>query len=134
MESYKVSNDPNFADKLAAVVGLYLDPPQNALVLCVDEKSRIQARLQTQRHHHSIRRLEHRQWRGDAHLPGTSPASGMAQLPAPYQTPESGSSTDPFDGMRTSKLSITHNSLKPKTICRGTTGDLTGGKRRSDWH
>ena len=48
MESYKVSNDPNFADKLAAVAGRSLDPPQNALVLCVDEKSRIQALDRTQ--------------------------------------------------------------------------------------
>ena len=48
VEHYKVSNDPDFADKLADVVGLYLDPPQNALVLCVDEKSPIQALDRTQ--------------------------------------------------------------------------------------
>ena len=43
VESFKVSNDPNFADKLEAIVGLYLNPPEHALVLCVDEKSQIQA-------------------------------------------------------------------------------------------
>ena len=41
--TFKVSNDPNFAEKLVDVVGLYLDPPEHALVLCVDEKSQIQA-------------------------------------------------------------------------------------------
>jgi len=41
VESFKVSNDPNFADKLEAIVGLYLNPPEHALVLSVDEKSQI---------------------------------------------------------------------------------------------
>jgi transposase len=48
IESFKVSNDPNFADKLEAIVGLYLNPPEHALVLCVDEKSQIQALDRTQ--------------------------------------------------------------------------------------
>jgi transposase len=47
--TFKVSNDPNFAEKLVDVVGLYLDPPEHALVLCVDEKSQIQALDRTQR-------------------------------------------------------------------------------------
>ena len=38
-----MSTDPEFAEKAADVVGLYLDPPENALVLCVDEKPHIQA-------------------------------------------------------------------------------------------
>ena len=46
--SFKVSNDPLFADKLEAIVGLYLDPPEHALVLSVDEKSQIQALDRTQ--------------------------------------------------------------------------------------
>ena len=46
--TFKVSNDPHFADKLIDVVGLYLDPPDHALVLCVDEKSQIQALDRTQ--------------------------------------------------------------------------------------
>src|ERR1700758_3266061 len=48
VESFKVSNDPEFADKLEAIVGLYLHPPEHALVLSVDEKSQIQALDRTQ--------------------------------------------------------------------------------------
>jgi transposase len=48
VESFKVSNDPLFADKLDAIVGLYLNPPEHALVLSVDEKSQIQALDRTQ--------------------------------------------------------------------------------------
>lgn len=47
--TFKVSNDPRFAEKLTDVVGLYLDPPEHALVLCVDEKSQIQALDRTQK-------------------------------------------------------------------------------------
>jgi len=43
VEKFKISNDPKFEDKVRDVVGLYLDPPARALVLCVDEKSQIQA-------------------------------------------------------------------------------------------
>lgn len=42
-ETFKLSTDPFFVDKVHDVVGLYLDPPERALVLCVDEKSQIQA-------------------------------------------------------------------------------------------
>jgi transposase len=47
-KTFKVSNDPQFAEKLEAVVGLYLNPPEHALVFCVDEKSQIQALDRTQ--------------------------------------------------------------------------------------
>lgn len=43
IETFKLSADPRFVEKLVDVVGLYLDPPDRALVLCVDEKSQIQA-------------------------------------------------------------------------------------------
>jgi len=43
VDYWKLSTDPHFVDKLYDVVGLYLDPPERALVLCVDEKSQIQA-------------------------------------------------------------------------------------------
>ena len=46
--TFKFSRDPEFERKLADVVGLYLDPPEKALVLCVDEKSQIQALNRTQ--------------------------------------------------------------------------------------
>jgi transposase len=42
-ETFKMSTDPYFVDKVHDVVGLYLDPPERALVFCVDEKSQIQA-------------------------------------------------------------------------------------------
>ena len=42
-ETWKLSRDPQFIDKVRDVVGLYLDPPERAVVLCVDEKSQIQA-------------------------------------------------------------------------------------------
>lgn len=42
-ESFQLSTDPHFVDKVRNVVGLYLSPPENALVFCVDEKSQVQA-------------------------------------------------------------------------------------------
>ena len=47
-KSFKLSRDPKFVEKLTDVVGVYLTPPQNAVVLCVDEKSQIQALDRTQ--------------------------------------------------------------------------------------
>ena len=47
-ESFKLSTDPFFIEKLRDVVGLYLDPPENAIVFCVDEKSQCQALERTQ--------------------------------------------------------------------------------------
>jgi transposase len=48
VESFKLSNDPQFIEKLEDIVGLYLDPPEHALVLCCDEKTQIQALDRTQ--------------------------------------------------------------------------------------
>ena len=48
VDTFKVSNDPRFAEKLIDVVGLYLNPPEQAIVLCMDEKSSIQALDRTQ--------------------------------------------------------------------------------------
>ena len=42
-DTFKLSSDPQFIEKVRDVVGLYLDPPERALVLCVDEKSQVQA-------------------------------------------------------------------------------------------
>jgi transposase len=47
-DSWKLSKDPLFVDKVRDVVGLYLDPPERAVVLCVDEKTQIQALNRTQ--------------------------------------------------------------------------------------
>jgi transposase len=47
-ETFKLSTDPQFVEKVRDIVGLYLDPPDKALVICVDEKSQIQALDRTQ--------------------------------------------------------------------------------------
>ncbi len=47
-KTFKLSKDPHFVEKLRDVVGLYLNPPEKALVLCVDEKSQIQALQRSQ--------------------------------------------------------------------------------------
>jgi len=48
LDTFKLSNDPRFAEKLEDIVGLYLDPPEHAIVLSLDEKSQIQALDRTQ--------------------------------------------------------------------------------------
>ena len=48
IEQFKISNDPQFAEKLEDVVELYFNPPDNAVVFCVDEKSSIQVLDRTQ--------------------------------------------------------------------------------------
>jgi transposase len=48
VETFKVSRDPRFAEKLEDIVGLYVSPPEHALVLCCDEKSQVQALDRTQ--------------------------------------------------------------------------------------
>jgi transposase len=97
VRTFKLSNDPKFAAKVQDVVGLYVDPPEHALVLSVDEKSQIQAldrtqpglpmkkgplrdddpRLQTPWHHHAVRCA--RRAGGPCHWPvhGASPAPGI---------------------------------------------------------
>jgi transposase len=48
IKSFKLSNDPRFVEKLEDIVGLYLSPPEHAIVLCCDEKSQVQALDRTQ--------------------------------------------------------------------------------------
>jgi transposase len=48
VETFKVSRDPRFVEKLEDIVGLYMSPPEHALVLCCDEKSQVQALDRTQ--------------------------------------------------------------------------------------
>jgi transposase len=95
IKTFKISRDKNFADKVEDVVGLYLNPPNKALVLCVDEKSQIQAldrtqpglpmkkgraghhdpRLQAQRHHDAVCRAQHAGRQRHRNLHATPPAS-----------------------------------------------------------
>jgi transposase len=65
VESFRLSNDPLFVEKVRDIVGLYMNPPDHAVVLCVDEKSQIQALERTQpllplrpASHRSTRELE----------------------------------------------------------------------------
>jgi transposase len=48
VKTFKLSNDPHFIEKLEDVVGLYMNPPEHALIFCIDEKSQIQALDRTQ--------------------------------------------------------------------------------------
>ncbi len=69
-ETFKLSTDPLFAEKVRDIVGLYLAPPTRALVLCVDEKSQVQALDRTQ----PLLPLRPGRW-SDARttMPGTAP-------------------------------------------------------------
>ena len=99
-ETFKFSTDPELEAKVRDVVGLYLDPPEKAVVLCVDEKSQIQAldrtapilpmrpgpageghpRLRPPRHHHPVRRPGGRHRQGHRRLlrRGTATTSSCA--------------------------------------------------------
>src|ERR671918_1103893 len=101
-DTFKLSTDPFFVEKLRDVVGLYLDPPDKALVLCVDEKSQVQALERTQpllplgfgyvegvthdyvRHGTTtpVRRSRPTRWRGPRAVPPASSAPGLPRLPA----------------------------------------------------
>jgi len=48
IKTFKVSNDPKFEEKVVNVVGLYMNPPDKVMVLCIDEKSQIQVLDHTQ--------------------------------------------------------------------------------------
>ena len=102
VKSFKVSNDPRFAEKLEAIVGLYLNPPEHAIVLCADEKSQIQALDRTQpglpikkgrcgTMTHDYKRngtttlfaaMDALGWHGDQHVRRPAPASGVVEVPA----------------------------------------------------
>src|SRR5271168_1960763 len=100
-ETFKLSRDPLFIEKVRDIVGLYLAPPDRALVLCVDEKSQIQAldrtaplvahaprpdrtphpRLQAPRHHQPVRRTRYPVRQDHRPDPATTPLRGVPQLP-----------------------------------------------------
>jgi hypothetical protein len=48
LENFKFSKDPQFVEKVRDIVGLYMNPPDRTIVLCVDEKSQVQALNRTQ--------------------------------------------------------------------------------------
>ena len=101
VETFKLSNDPRFEEKLIDVVGLYMNPPEKAIVLCMDEKSSVQAldrtqpslpmvkgrardddpRLQAQRHHHVVRGTGRADRHSDRAMPAAAPPSGVSEVP-----------------------------------------------------
>jgi transposase len=117
VRGFKVSRDPEFAEKLGDVVGLYLNPPANAIVLSCDEKSQIQAldrtqpslplsqwahedrypRLQAQRELDSLRGAEHPEREGAQHVRAAPSSSGVAPLPLDDRPRDAGAPRDPRD-------------------------------------
>jgi transposase len=103
--AFKLSRDPLFIDKVRDIVGLYLNPPDRALVLCVDEKSQIQAldrtaptapaprpdrapepRLQTPWHHQAVRRFRRGQRSRAGPTSSSSSFPGVPQLSRYHRT------------------------------------------------
>ena len=102
-KSFKLSTDPFFVEKVRDVVGLYLNPPDKALVLCVDEKSQVQAlertqpvlpmglglrrrgdpRLLSARHHHPVCSAQRARWRRHLSVQAAPSAPGIPVVPQP---------------------------------------------------
>jgi hypothetical protein len=102
VESFKFSNDPDFAPKVRDIVGLYMNPPDNAIVQSVDEKSQIQAldrttnpatavgsaraanaRLRAPRYDHALRGTERSARDGHRRVPATASSSRVPSIPGP---------------------------------------------------
>ena len=104
--TFKLSNDPFFVEKVRDIVGLYLDPPTDALVLCVDEKSQCQALERTQPalpmglgylqgglhprlpppwNHHPVCGSRRGQRQGDGPMQETASAPGVPSVPAAHR-------------------------------------------------
>src|SRR5580658_3719393 len=99
--TFKLSTDPLFVEKVVDVVGLYHNPPERAVVLCVDEKSGIQApvpagaaddarrpgaaqpRLCPARHDRPVRRVQHRRRHRDLPAAPPPPGRGVQGVPGP---------------------------------------------------
>src|SRR5512133_2452812 len=106
-ETFKLSPDPLLTGKIRDVVGLYLAPPANAAVFCVDEKPQIQAlertgpgaahapgraraaqlRLRAARHDRLVRRAEHRHRQGHRQAVRPAPGGGLPRLPGRDRPP-----------------------------------------------
>jgi len=100
LETFKLSTDPNFVAKVRDVVGLYVSPPEHAIVLCVDKKSQIQALdrsqpmlpmrpgqpapkepcLQEARHHIAVRSPRHCDRTGHRQVLRTPPHDRVSQV------------------------------------------------------
>ena len=100
-DTFKISTDPLFIEKIVDVVGLYHNPPEKAVVLCVDEKSQVQAldrsqpvlpmmpgmperrtpRLRPPRRHQPVRRVQHHRRPGHLRTAPPSPGDRVPQVP-----------------------------------------------------
>lgn len=100
-DGFKLSTDPLFTEKIYDIVGLYLHPPESAVVLCVDEKSQVralarfqpalpmmpgtppaaQSRLRPAWHDEPVRGDEHYRWDGDFLDPPEAPLSRVQEIP-----------------------------------------------------
>ena len=114
-ETFKLSKDPLFVEKVRDIVGLYLHPPERAVVLCVDEKSEIQALDRTQpvlplrpgvpeRQTHDyqrngttspVRGLEHGDWRGGRQVLPETPLGGVQEIPRHHRQGRAGGTRHP---------------------------------------
>lgn len=101
VDGFKLSTDPQFVAKVIDVVGLYHNPPEKAVVLCVDEKSGMQGprpvptgatddagharaaqpRLHPPRHHQPVRSIQYRRRQGDHRTASSAPGSGVQKVP-----------------------------------------------------
>ena len=116
VKTFKLSNDPRFEEKLIDVVGLYMNPPEKAIVLCADEKSSVQALDRTQaslpmvkgrgetmthdykRHGTTTCSLPGRVDRhGDRTMYATPPASGVVEVPQDHRPRGARRPGDPSD-------------------------------------
>jgi hypothetical protein len=86
-ESFKFSTDPQLAAKVHDVVGLYLHPPARAVVLCVDEKSQIQA-------WNAPSRSAVSGWIGPSSVPTTTPGTAPRRCSPRWRSPPGASSTN----------------------------------------
>ena len=127
-EAFKLSSDPFFIEKVRDIVGLYLDPPDRALVLCVDEKSQIQALDRTRpllplrpgqverRTHDYLRHgtvslfaaLDGPERQGDWPLPPTPPVGGVPQVPRYHRGRDAGRPGHPPDHRQIRLRRTTH--------------------------
>ena len=116
-ETFKLSTDPLFIDKVRDIVGLYLNPPAKALVLCVDEKSQIQALDRTQpilplapgvaerrthdymttRDHHAVRGAGHGHRQSHRRTSPAPPRHGISSVPAHHRRQRAPSVGGPSD-------------------------------------
>jgi transposase len=139
IRTFKRSTDPDFAENVEDIVGLYIDPPRHAVVLSIDEKSQIQAldrtqpglplkpgkcgtndpRLQTQRHDDAVCRPQRARGQGRRRLHVAPPASGFHQVPQCHRTCRAVRQGDPRDPRQLPRTSIRRSRLGSPTILAG---------------